>query len=345
MHNRIDWVDYCKGIGIFLVVVGHVLGGLEASGIISNSHYYSLIEAWMYAFHMPLFFFLSGLFIQRSAQRSFLGFILNKLNVLIYPYILWSMLQGLLETAGYGNHSLSPIELLKITYVPIGQYWFLYTLFIITTVYALFYRFISTSAIVFFLISTVCFVIERSGLNTLEWDITHDVASFLIYFGAGIVIARGSLLTRPTAFENGWLIGICIAGYAAVALGVAIERDYQAVVLPGCAGAGIIATIALAILISRPKRVGFVKLWGILSLEIYVAHVIAAAIVRVGLHKVLGVSDPSLHFVMGTIVGIYIPIFFAYFLFRMGFPYAFALSQSRVPAWERNLRRSMAIGV
>lgn len=45
---RIDSLDILKGIGIILVVVGHMIG---------NQLY---IRPWIYAFHMPLFFMVSG---------------------------------------------------------------------------------------------------------------------------------------------------------------------------------------------------------------------------------------------------------------------------------------------
>jgi fucose 4-O-acetylase-like acetyltransferase len=46
--TRVGWIDFCKGIGIFLVVLGHILRDVIAVD-------------YIYSFHMPLFFFLSGL--------------------------------------------------------------------------------------------------------------------------------------------------------------------------------------------------------------------------------------------------------------------------------------------
>ena len=45
---RVRWIDMVKGFGIFLMVIGH------ASGLPEN------IKLWIYGFHMPLFFILSG---------------------------------------------------------------------------------------------------------------------------------------------------------------------------------------------------------------------------------------------------------------------------------------------
>lgn len=44
---RNSQLDILKGIGISLVLVGHV----SRNGVLNN---------WIYSFHMPLFFFISG---------------------------------------------------------------------------------------------------------------------------------------------------------------------------------------------------------------------------------------------------------------------------------------------
>lgn len=62
MHDRESWVDYAKGIGIILVVYGHVARGLFNSGISVPLNLYHLLDSIVNTFHMPLFFFLSGLF-------------------------------------------------------------------------------------------------------------------------------------------------------------------------------------------------------------------------------------------------------------------------------------------
>ena len=48
MNSRIKFIDYSKGLGILFVVFGHVYC---ASNIVTN---------WIYSFHMPLFFIISG---------------------------------------------------------------------------------------------------------------------------------------------------------------------------------------------------------------------------------------------------------------------------------------------
>lgn len=48
--KHLNWIDYIKGIGIILVVIGHTTD-------IGDTW-----RVWIYTFHMPLFFCISGSF-------------------------------------------------------------------------------------------------------------------------------------------------------------------------------------------------------------------------------------------------------------------------------------------
>ena len=52
MQKRVQYIENAKGIGILLVVLGH--NDMNA--------YHPTLHRFIYAFHMPLFFFLSGIF-------------------------------------------------------------------------------------------------------------------------------------------------------------------------------------------------------------------------------------------------------------------------------------------
>lgn len=68
------WIDIAKGIGIFLVIVGH-------------SHCPPFLQKIIFAFHMPLFFFLSGYtFHFEKYKLNKKDFIVNKFYRLIVPY-------------------------------------------------------------------------------------------------------------------------------------------------------------------------------------------------------------------------------------------------------------------
>ena len=100
MEARSSWVDSAKGLGIILVVYGHVARGLSSAGLFKDADLFRLVDSIIYSFHMPLFFFLSGLFFYSSLlKRGRAGLVLNKVDSILYPYVLWSLIQGFVEVA------------------------------------------------------------------------------------------------------------------------------------------------------------------------------------------------------------------------------------------------------
>ena len=73
MDNRIEWIDIAKGIGIILVIAGHC--------------FYLGYSYPLYAFHMPLFFFLSGLLF-KDKNEGFVDFLKSKTNSLMRPWLI-----------------------------------------------------------------------------------------------------------------------------------------------------------------------------------------------------------------------------------------------------------------
>lgn len=73
--ERIAWIDIAKGIGIILVVFGHVNFVSEID--------YNIIRI-IYMFHMPLFFFLSGYLYKKNTDMK--GLVKNKFQKLMIPY-------------------------------------------------------------------------------------------------------------------------------------------------------------------------------------------------------------------------------------------------------------------
>ncbi|MCI7307245.1 acyltransferase family protein [Alistipes senegalensis] len=68
-------MDLLKGIGIFLVVMGHCPDELN-------------LHRWIYAFHMPLFAFIGGLFLRPQPFRQFA---VKKMTRLLVPFFAWSL--------------------------------------------------------------------------------------------------------------------------------------------------------------------------------------------------------------------------------------------------------------
>jgi uncharacterized membrane protein YcfT len=99
-------------------------------------------------------------------------------------------------------------------------------------------------------------------------------------------------------------------------------------VAPLLAVCGITGSVALAVLANKVKIDGAIQFLGQHSLEIYMAHVIASAGVRIALLRLADVSAPAPHVVLGTLAGLYFPIILALILSRIGFRFGFTLPKA-----------------
>lgn len=108
-------IDIAKGIGIILVVYGHLACPVARE---------------IFLFHMPLFFLLSGYFF--SAKDSLRDFLVKKSKALLLPAILFYILSFLYSFVLSGKDSiLSYFHSLSYFLEPNGVIWFLVALYYI----------------------------------------------------------------------------------------------------------------------------------------------------------------------------------------------------------------------
>jgi fucose 4-O-acetylase-like acetyltransferase len=319
-QGRVDWVDAAKGFGIILVVVGHAIRGLLDARILIGTAPVQCIDTWIYSFHMPLFFFLTGLFIARSAEKDTLAhFMFDKVATLAYPYFVWSTITILLKTAlgPLPNTPRSLRDLPQILYHPIEQYWFLYTLFVLSIGFKLLYS--NRTTFWFFLAAAIVIHPDATPLR-LDSKVFDDVREYAIYFAIGAAV--GSIhLRHIDNLGSGALASIAIAGLTSAAGRILLPQDG---LYPVFATLGICGGCAMAVLISRSKFASTFQYLGRHSLEIYVAHTMASAGIRVFLVSV-HVNSPFIHLVAGIVAGLLAPIALAVALKRSGVQYAFSL--------------------
>ncbi len=310
---RLLWVDYAKGLGIFLVVLGHVLRGLADTAILSTSLLVDYLDQWIYAFHMPLFFFLSGLFLHRSTSRPFKRFVANRLTVLAYPYLVWSLIQESLQSLTQGGSDssarilLSLVSLWKVLYQPPNQFWFLYILFIVSLAYAVFRRFrLSSFSFLIASIAAYLLLVTKISVGIGVFNIARH---FAIYLAVGVLAGQSpQLMSKLKSIKSLHLFGLSVGSYLALSLSVFWGWNTQVELIPFVAAPGMFASICLAGLLARVDFCAFIGLWGRFSLEIFLVHVIAIAGLRVALQSIFGIVNPFIHIGAGTLAGIYLPI-------------------------------------
>lgn len=124
-RNRIGELDFFKGIAIILVVVGHVIQR-NWEGALDNHPVYT----WIYSFHMPLFFFISGYLINHTFGKKDIGSCLKKkVLALLLPYFVWCYL-----IAPFVNRESLPSIFYILTDTD-SRYWFVYLLFYYSVFY------------------------------------------------------------------------------------------------------------------------------------------------------------------------------------------------------------------
>lgn len=114
--KRLEVFDIAKGIGIILMVLGHCCG--------------IRLYNWIYCFHMPLFFIMSGMFFVPE-KYSFRVFLQKRIRQLIVPLIIFLLVIVSLYLLLMPEKNILGSFRLGLP----GALWFLWVLFIIETLY------------------------------------------------------------------------------------------------------------------------------------------------------------------------------------------------------------------
>lgn len=134
--KRDNTIDVIKGIGIVLVIIGHISFG--------QNIIYKATKQYIYSFHMPLFFLVSGILMNIESFNSIRQFIKKKMKTIIVPYLFFSLISFLVYVIVFDYSTINDIKhgfikqifmcLLGIRsisqYIFTGALWFLPCLFI-----------------------------------------------------------------------------------------------------------------------------------------------------------------------------------------------------------------------
>lgn len=327
---RTEWVDYAKAIGIILVVYGHVARGVKEAGYNFSDSLFTLVDSFIYSFHMPLFFFLSGLFFYQSfIKRGFLDLTLNKIDTIVYPYILWTLIQGGISVI-LSQHTNSNTSLTEVIYLwqPFAQFWFLYTLFIIFMLCGLIYKIWPKRFSILLLFFCALLYVERSYLPDIS--AFFFVAGNLVFFVLGIVFSYH----RCSLYLSSWLMLLVTTILFTISqywfhfyLGKTfVDKGIESLVL---AVISICFVSSLSISLSKtPSR--FIVFIGTSSMAIYVMHILAGSGVRVILGKAFGITSTYLHLSIGVAAGVFLPLLAVKIIEKWRIPYVFSAPISRI---------------
>ena len=191
--ERKRYIDVAKGIGIFLVVWGH-----------HPNHFFF---KYIYTFHVPLFFLLSGLTFSLKDSVSIKAYAYKRAQRLLKPYFMyaaflflcWLLLE---KWMGLGETGKLPVlkQFIGIFYAQGGDWfmgwgiplWFLPTLFLTNVIYAVIIRRITRNILriaIIILLLVVGMISTAVTPRPLPWS--FDVALIsLAYFALGHVLRQ-----------------------------------------------------------------------------------------------------------------------------------------------------------
>lgn len=180
---RLEYIDIAKGIGIFLVVIGHCV---KPS---------SILHSYIFSFHMPLFFFLSGLCFNDTKYSTFIPFLKRRVCTLLLPLLYFCIIMSILGMVEGSDFLLGK---LRNGLFPSNPMWFLYVLFLCELLYW-FINHIAHRTLYRVIILLVCLVIgvtlDHKGVQLPFSHCTIFAATF--FYGIGH-LCRGNIAIRIT---------------------------------------------------------------------------------------------------------------------------------------------------
>ena len=204
--QRIKEIDILKAYGIILMIMGH-------------QYYGEGFDHWIHAFHMPVFFVVSG-FLYKKKEIKVREFFAARVHTLLVPYLFFSachlfvvilkiLLRGTVEGESVGKY-LYHILVYNHEGVPIcGAIWFLTALFFVEMIYFLVDRMCDNKIII------AMIVIGMSGMGILlanvgiRLPLSFDVAMVALgFYYIGTLLRRLYNYYCGVAYNKALLYGL-----------------------------------------------------------------------------------------------------------------------------------------
>ena len=164
-NKRIKYIDMLKAFCIILVIVGH-MGYTPAK-----------VKLLLYIFHIPLFFFLSGMTLNVEKYDSIVQFFLKKFKAIVIPYFLMNISIFFIKSVILQPQLILKIDILYFIKALIladrmhmyYQLWFLNVLFLaeIVCYFAIKYSDTFHNYLIVFIVLILC---GSLGKNYMRWN-------------------------------------------------------------------------------------------------------------------------------------------------------------------------------
>ncbi|MCD7847499.1 MAG: acyltransferase family protein [Oscillospiraceae bacterium] len=208
ISHRLVWLDVLKGIGIILVVLGHVY---------KNAVFYNFV----YAFHMPLFFFAAGWLYK---EKPILSYIKHRFYTVMVPYfsfgavtlIYWQLIEQRFRSSDM-SFLQAVVGILRGEFATLDfnvHLWFLPCFFLTVVIYNILRNLVGkkrTYVIVVFL--SVVYLIDaytQVGLPSLLWGL-DCVFKYIAFYALGNWMSEKEVEARVESGNKTRLVAIATA--------------------------------------------------------------------------------------------------------------------------------------
>lgn len=272
--ERFRAIDAAKGVGIILVILGHTITQMEM-----DAKWIRILHCLIYSFHMPLFFLLSGFvatkILKLKTFQDRLKYIKERALRLLVPYFVIGLIYipvklKLDEYAVVKFHLKDSFKLL-IGENPDLSLWFLYILFVVSSLCALFLNEGNFNS----------FLVGAAALGAASWFVNIPVRTpkYLFFFLAGMWLRKR--FDRARAEGDGYLFrNKGTAAVLALIIFLVLNRIYFrtsiSILIFGTSVCGIYLTLwfseNLCRVFGNSRITKALELSGAYSMDIYILH-------------------------------------------------------------------------
>ncbi|MBJ9276489.1 acyltransferase family protein [Citrobacter amalonaticus] len=201
MKERIYWIDSLKFIGIFCIYLGHF--GKSAG----------LLYPYVFSFHVPLFFFISGLFYTEiKDSKALLGTWIKAFKKIVLPYFVFALIALIVYSLHENWNAEKTYEQLLTAIKAIrnqiyaGSLWFLPCLFMVVVYHSTLMYVLKSKYLVFLAaIPLFAYGSMHAFVSKPQLYFSADSAAYyLIYYSIGAIFSSylKSISNRNTPIQN-----------------------------------------------------------------------------------------------------------------------------------------------
>lgn len=200
--KRLDYIDIAKGLGMFAIIWGHIM-------------LFGWSNKLVYAFHIPLFFFISGMCYNPMKYQSVWKLINRRVKTLLIPYVFFSIVTWLIYVVYSQLLKTDNLEncwfYLSQTLLAQGSggflehnvaLWFVPCLFVVDIIYYYIAKLQEWATIIFTLLCMFVGIMMSTHHNPTEIQFTKLPWSIDSALGALPFYACGNILIRHLSHKS-----------------------------------------------------------------------------------------------------------------------------------------------